>query len=1821
MTDTSARRVDRLLHLIESLQTADAGGTRADLGKTVGEQLRRLCAASPALAPAALLRLYALLKKREFEVRVAAAAAVAAVGAQLEGGGGAAAASDGDVGDALLTLESFDIEVVLRRGSPLMATAGREYEQWEDEQRKLPPEERLRRARSHLRKRLGIDAAGEGTGELDAGAGADYMDALVREEDLVTWRPAAGADAPAAAPEGAGGVDAAARRAMYKQRRAAEARPAADVFAQATKRQRFADGEPNGAVRGDGGAEASTSAAAAAGGADEGAAVREGRESLRKLCFQLLDDTLSPRWEVRHGAATCLRDVIGASRRRSAGSWAWMTSGWLEDCVSRVICVLALDRFGDYEGDAAVAPVREIAGQVLGAVLFLIPSERTLARAASMITKLANNGDDDVRYGGMIGLKYLFAVAGAADEGGALVREVLDATMPMIASVLGEGRDGDEVGAGDDVRAAGLDALIHVAARAGEACAALVGTLWAVLADEEGDEEEAVTTVSTNALRLLVELYAAGAGARPDAAGLPAVPELMRRTARFFASALRDTRLAAAALLRRLASSPLPPPPSEDAGPALREAVRMAALAIVREESAGVRPALEGAWEALVASTGSCARVHELLDAEIVSLCDNGAPGLLNVNAWPAFARDRDAEAEVLATRMRAARCLAAAVGAAEARGARSASSRLISERLGAACASASTVHRQFAAEVLFSLARGAAGRPASGIAGALGDRLMRELVAPAPAGEPPLFEETGMLQRRMRASHAALCEAAGLSAPPPESARSPEAAIQFAESGAARPAGAQARARLVEDANALRAANFAFGVAARVYQSRAALAAAAELPAKLTPLISPLMRTISAETEPLRVWTAAAATGLLMRRCVLAKKGAAGKVLSKLYRLIADHVLPPGLASVPGAMEEELYELRSDGGGAAAAYASTDALLGGALREDCVEPLVADRAARAAEVLDQRDVYRRIAPDEKRGRGRPPDPPKKRAPPAAEADLALAPDALALVNAEMALRVVVAAFDDVEALDGATGFWDSFFAPLRQEGAADAAVVGALHVVRAVADLLRGSPRLPELLRSVTRQCERDGVLVRMFAARACAALACAAPEAALPTMLAALSASLAEKGHSLTVRRGVSAALSEAGAHFRRFPLSYMIMLLVPLLKQMADPDDVVRGLATRTFSRMVPFFPLARDAPVPPGVSGAHAEALLADKRMLVQLLDNASVDDHELSFAPNSALRRYQQEGVNWLQFLRRFGMHGILADDMGLGKTLQTLCILAEALSGAGAGHQRCLIVCPNTLARHWALEAAKHIPGSLLRPLVVQGPLQERLAQRARLDASNMVVCSYETLRSDLEWFSSRHWLYCVLDEGHVVKNPKTKAAAAVREVGRRSSHRLVLSGTPVQNSPAELWGLFQFLMPGFLGSHAEFLRAYESDISRARSRAADADAIIACEDAAERLHRTVMPFILRRTKDGVLKDLPPKVIQDVLVDETPLQAALRLRYEDGAAEDGGAPRQHSFASCMFLRKLATHPALVFDGGSREHLEAARAALGAGGAAAAPAALQESVRRVDESPKLAGLRELLLGCGIGRPHDEEDGGPPAAAAAAAAGHRVLVFAQLTKVLDIVEEDLLGAGAAARGGLRGVSWLRLDGRTPSRDRVGIAERFNADPSIHVLLLTTQVGSLGLNLTAADTVVFLEHDWNPQRDLQAMDRAHRIGQRRSVSVYRLITRGTIEEDIMSLQRFKVGIAEAVVNQDNVSVDKMDTGALLDVFAKPAAAPAKRAGDAPAELRPFAKLIGSFDQLWDESEYGSEFSIAAFTANLRRQGEDGGEGEDAGDQREKP
>lgn len=850
----------------------------------------------------------------------------------------------------------------------------------------------------------------------------------------------------------------------------------------------------------------------------------------------------------------------------------------------------------------------------------------------------------------------------------------------------------------------------------------------------------------------------------------------------------------------------------------------------------------------------------------------------------------------------------------------------------------------------------------------------------------------------------------------------------------------------------------------------------------------------------------------------------------------------------------------------------------------------------------------------------------------------------------------------------------------------------------------------------------------VRRSAALAAAALSAAAPAEALPTLLraaaecllpsspdaareggVALAAALTAKSENGSAGRSRSAAAAATAAF-----APAAAALAVPLMRAAADPLPRVRHRAARALATAVALLPLAVGQPKPSWVAADEALSKNwdADAPLLSALVDGNTAPPPALSRELEAALRPYQVSGVAWMAFLRGCGLHGVLADDMGLGKTLQTavaICCSADEAEKNGAAKKPSLVVCPTTLVGHWPAEIAKHAAvRGRLRVLAYEGPPAVRAALRPQVDVAlgndekkkmtdneggnstsdssesfpDVVVMSYDTLRADADWISKHKWRYAVLDEGHAIRNPKSRISVAARRAVV-AEHRLILSGTPIQNDVRELWALFSWLMPGFLGRERDFHSRYGRALDDARGAAASSKRSLAASAAAllsvADLHKQVMPFILRRTKDAVLRDLPPKSVQDVVLEPSAAQRALLDAFEQGgsgggavaalaqaAAGAGGGDANHlaapgvaatsasaaastvsaaapAFRALFYLRKLCTSPALVLD--SLEKDPGAAAALagalglagkggGKGGGLTSIKALASALAAepTAHAPKLAALRQLLVDCGIiargaGGGADDEDGvgggggGGTAGAGGGgkgemAWGHRVLVFAQLRSTLDLVESGVLRPA--------GVPFLRLDGGVPAAKRFGVAAAFEADPTVPVLLLTTHVGGLGLNLTAADTVVFLEHDWNPMKDMQAMDRAHRLGQTRPVSVYRLLVKGTLEERVLSLQRFKLDVAAAVVNADNVSLAAMDTGRLLDSLggdggraagdgkataratgdaasAAVAAVTAATSGGGGAGGKGMKAALVALEELWDDAQYQEEYDVDAFVAKV--------------------
>ena len=536
---------------------------------------------------------------------------------------------------------------------------------------------------------------------------------------------------------------------------------------------------------------------------------------------------------------------------------------------------------------------------------------------------------------------------------------------------------------------------------------------------------------------------------------------------------------------------------------------------------------------------------------------------------------------------------------------------------------------------------------------------------------------------------------------------------------------------------------------------------------------------------------------------------------------------------------------------------------------------------------------------------------------------------------------------------------------------------------------------------------------------------------------------------------RQGAIECLSSVVEKMEMDVIPYIALLIVPVLGRMSDHNESVRLMATSTFATLIKLIPLDGSMPERTGLPAELAKKKLEEQKFMDQLLNANHLDDYELPVAIGADLRSYQRVGVKWLAFLNRYQLHGILCDDMGLGKTLQTICMLAS-----DHFHKReeeknvsTLIVCPPTLCRHWQTEIVKFDGSATLRPLIYSGPASSRATLRKDFARHNVIISSYDVVRNDLEVLGAIHWNYVVLDEGHVIKNGRTKTTQAIKQL--RSSHRLILSGTPIQNSVLELWSLFDYLMPGFLGTEKQFMSKYSRPIVASRDSKCSAREQEAGALAMEALHRQVLPFILRRMKEDVLKDLPPKITQDYYCDLSPIQVKL---YEDftrsqshildndpaKVASDGAeqvstkSHRSHVFQALQYLRKVCNHPKLALGVDHKEY-------------ASVQAMLRASNSTLDDighSAKLPALRDLLLQCGIG---SVDPGGN-----SVVVQHRALIFFQLKAMMDIVENDLF------RKEMPSVSYLRLDGAVPVGERQGVVDKFNGDASIDVLLITSSVG---------------------------------------------------------------------------------------------------------------------------------------------------------------
>lgn len=489
-----------------------------------------------------------------------------------------------------------------------------------------------------------------------------------------------------------------------------------------------------------------------------------------------------------------------------------------------------------------------------------------------------------------------------------------------------------------------------------------------------------------------------------------------------------------------------------------------------------------------------------------------------------------------------------------------------------------------------------------------------------------------------------------------------------------------------------------------------------------------------------------------------------------------------------------------------------------------------------------------------------------------------------------------------------------------------------------------------------------------------------------------------------------------------------------------------------------------------------------------RNLIRNFKTISDADFDTPAVMKGVLRPYQEYGYKWLKTLEKAGFGGILADDMGLGKTIQVLALLQaykdEAESekdDAAEEHRLCaLVVCPASVVYNWIDEIHNFVPE--LRAAALAGTRPQRKAILRDHGQYDILVTSYDLLKRDIDLYEEISFSHEILDEAQFIKNAKAIAAKSVKLI--KASHRIALTGTPVENRLSELWSIFDYLMPGFLYNYESFRKTYEVPISKYSD-----------PNATESLSRMIAPFVLRRKKKDVLKDLPDKIEE---VRYARLEDEQRRLYDGQAVRisrlieekgDFNTGKIEILAELTRIRQICCDPTLIFDDYE------------------------------GSSTKRQACIDLVR-------------------SAAEGGHKMLLFSQFTSMLELLEEDLRSEG---------IAYYKLTGATSKEERLRLVKAFNSD-EVPVFLISLKAGGTGLNLTGADIVIHYDPWWNLAAQDQATDRAHRIGQTKDVTVFRLIAKDTIEEKIIKLQETKKELADAVLSGETKSLGAMSKEELL-------------------------------------------------------------------------
>lgn len=489
----------------------------------------------------------------------------------------------------------------------------------------------------------------------------------------------------------------------------------------------------------------------------------------------------------------------------------------------------------------------------------------------------------------------------------------------------------------------------------------------------------------------------------------------------------------------------------------------------------------------------------------------------------------------------------------------------------------------------------------------------------------------------------------------------------------------------------------------------------------------------------------------------------------------------------------------------------------------------------------------------------------------------------------------------------------------------------------------------------------------------------------------------------------------------------------------------------------------------------------------KKMISEIEDRHIDINTKIPKKLNTELRTYQKIGYKWLKTLEQYKMGGILADDMGLGKTVQVLTVILSYIQENKEKAKNSIIVCPSSLTLNWYNEIQKFTP--TIKTLVISGDYLERKRKIETINNYQIVITSYDSLKRDIDLYTQYNFKYIVADEAQYIKNNNTKNSKAVKLINAET--KFALTGTPIENSLSELWSIFDFIMPGYLFNYRKFKELYETPIVKEN----DAQAM-------EKLKQLIEPFVLRRIKKEVLKELPDKtitVLTSQMVDE---QQDIYLSYLAQAKKDAFAEIKENgieksqikiLALLTRLRQICCHPSLFIE------------------------------NYKGESGKLNQCIEIVKD-------------------AIQSGHKILLFSGYATMFEIIEKELKKEN---------IEYLKLTGQTKVSDRIDLVNEFNNNPDKKLFLISLKAGGTGLNLIGADMVIHYDPWWNLSAENQATDRTYRIGQKKNVQVYKLITKNSIEEKIYELQKRKETLIDSMLSVNQTFISKLSKEDIMNLF----------------------------------------------------------------------